>query len=168
MPYARKKMHDGDTHLRRRWRLRNRKKDLDEIDTDLKKNSEQLLNQEVDLDKPGFAQFYCIHCATYYINDRALQDHFRTKVHKRRLKALEVEPYTLEDSLRAAGQGSFIQPSKRKIETQPSRKEQADGKRIKVDEVIETEKPPKQNLSKTPKYEGQFGNIMKNLISPSS
>ncbi|XP_053685672.1 zinc finger protein 593 homolog [Sabethes cyaneus] len=168
MPYARKKMHDGDTHLRRRWRLRNRKKDLDEIDADLKKNSEQLLNQEVDLDKPGFAQFYCIHCATYYINDRALQDHFRTKVHKRRLKALEAEPYTLEDSLRAAGQGSFVQPKKRKIETQPSKQEQACGKRVKLEELIEVEKAPKQNLSKAPKYDGQFKNIMEGLMSSSS
>ncbi|XP_058813646.1 zinc finger protein 593 homolog [Topomyia yanbarensis] len=166
MPYARKKMHSGDTHLRRRWRLRSRKKDLDEIDSDLKDNSEQLLNQEVDLDKPGFAQFYCIHCATYYINERALQDHFRTKVHKRRLKALEVEPYTLEDSLRAAGQGSFVQPQKRKIETQPSKQQYAEGKRIKVDELIEEEKPPKQNLSKVPKYDGQYGKILSDLTTP--
>lgn len=30
-PQRRKKMHSGDTHLRRRWRLRSRKKDLDEV-----------------------------------------------------------------------------------------------------------------------------------------
>ncbi|XP_052865052.1 zinc finger protein 593 homolog [Anopheles cruzii] len=152
MPYARKKMHSGDTHLRRRWRLRNRKKDLDEIDADLKTNPEQLLKQEVDLDKPGFAQFYCIHCATYYINDQALQAHFRTKVHKRRLKALEVEPYTVEDSLRAGGQGSFVQPQKRKMETQPSVADVDQGKRIKVDTLMEEEKPAKRNLSKVTKY----------------
>ncbi|XP_058467497.1 zinc finger protein 593 homolog [Malaya genurostris] len=168
MPYARKKMHSGDTHLRRRWRLRSRKKDLDEIDDDLKTNSEQLLNQDVDLDKPGFAQYYCIHCATYYINERALQDHFRTKVHKRRLKALEIEPYTVEDSLRAAGQGSFAQPLKRKTETQPSKREYTEGKRIKVDEVIEEEKPAKQNLSKVPKYDGQYGKILGDLKTPAS
>uniref|UniRef100_A0A182QWR1 Zinc finger protein 593 homolog n=1 Tax=Anopheles farauti TaxID=69004 RepID=A0A182QWR1_9DIPT len=141
-------MHSGDTHLRRRWRLRNRKKDLDEIDADLKKDPEKLLKQEIDLDKPGFAQFYCIHCATYYINDQALQAHFRTKVHKRRLKALEIEPYTIEDSLRAAGQGSFVQPQKRKIETQPSLAEVDGGKRIKVDTIMEEEKPAKQELSR--------------------
>ncbi|XP_055586658.1 zinc finger protein 593 homolog [Uranotaenia lowii] len=168
MPYARKKMHDGDTHLRRRWRLRNRQKDLDEIDTDLQQNSEKLLNQEVDLDKPGFAQFYCIHCATYYINERALQDHFRTKVHKRRLKALEVEPYTVDDSLRAAGQGSFIHPQKRKMETQPSKEQYAAGKRVKVDVVIEEEKPVKQNLSRVPKYDGQFGKILDDLKAPAT
>lgn len=47
-----------------------------------------------------------------------MQDHFRTKTHKRRLKALELEPYTIEDSLRAAGFGDWVDPKKRKIETQ--------------------------------------------------
>uniref|UniRef100_A0A1Q3F7P9 Zinc finger protein 593 homolog n=1 Tax=Culex tarsalis TaxID=7177 RepID=A0A1Q3F7P9_CULTA len=166
MPYARKKMHDGDTHLRRRWRLRSRTRDMDLIDEDLKKNSDALLNQEVDLEKPGFGQFYCIHCAQYYINERALQDHFRTKVHKRRMKNLEVEPYSLEDSLRAAGKGSFVQPQKRKMETQPSKQEYAAGKRVKVDVLIEEDKPAKQNLSKVPKYEGQFAKILEDLKKP--
>lgn len=53
----------------------------------------------------------------YFINQRAVEDHFRTKVHKRRLKALEVEPYTIEESERAAGHGSWIAAKKRKIET---------------------------------------------------
>lgn len=30
-PQRRKKMHAGDTHLRRRWRTRSRKRDLDEV-----------------------------------------------------------------------------------------------------------------------------------------
>lgn len=90
-----------------------------QIDEDLKpENAKTLLKQEQDLDKPGNAQFYCLHCARYFINDQALQDHFKTKVHKRRLKALELEPYTIEDSERAAGFGNFKQPVKRKIETQ--------------------------------------------------
>lgn len=31
MPYARKRMHDGHTRLRRRNRLRNKTKDLDQV-----------------------------------------------------------------------------------------------------------------------------------------
>lgn len=31
MVQKRKKMHSGDTHLRRRWRVRSRKRDLDEV-----------------------------------------------------------------------------------------------------------------------------------------
>lgn len=81
-------------------------------------NAEKLLNQDVDLDLPGSAQHYCIHCARYFIDDQALNEHFKTKVHKRRLKALELEPYSIEESERAAGLGSFKLPSKRKIETQ--------------------------------------------------
>jgi len=89
------------------------------IDEDLKEeNAKRLLNQEIDLDKPGNAQFYCLHCARYFITDQALNEHFRTKVHKRRLKALESEPYTIEESERAAGKGSYVAPKKRKIETQ--------------------------------------------------
>lgn len=35
-----------------------------QIDEDLKEEkAKQLLNQEIDLDKPGNAQFYCLHCA---------------------------------------------------------------------------------------------------------
>ncbi|XP_044749088.1 zinc finger protein 593 homolog [Coccinella septempunctata] len=115
----RKKMHFGDTHLKKKWRTKRRTKDLDEINEDIKpENCEKLLNQEVDYDKPGSAQHYCVHCARYFISQNALQDHFRTKTHKRRLKALETEPYTIEESERAAGIGSWVQPVKRKIETQ--------------------------------------------------
>lgn len=59
-----------------------------------------------------------------------MKEHFRSKVHKRRLKALELEPYTIEESERAAGFGSFVQAKKRKIETQPSK----EGEQMKVDE----------------------------------
>lgn len=137
MVQKRKKMHYGDTHLQRRWRVRNRRRDLDQIDDDLQTRSAQLINQNVDLDKPGFAQFYCVHCAKYFIDDTAMQAHFRTKVHKRRLKALETEPYSIEESERAAGRGSFQKAKKRVMETQPSKEEVIAGKRIKVEVVPE-------------------------------
>ncbi|XP_078052715.1 zinc finger protein 593 homolog [Augochlora pura] len=118
MTYKRKKYHRGDTHLKKGWRTKRRTKDLDEIDEDLKdENVRILVNQEVDLDKPGAGQYYCVHCARHFINNTALSDHFTTKVHKRRLKALELEPYTIEDSERAAGKGNYIAPQKRKIDT---------------------------------------------------
>ncbi|XP_034250560.1 zinc finger protein 593 homolog [Thrips palmi] len=138
MTYKRKKYHRGDTHLQRRWRTSNRTKDLDQINQDLKEeNVEKLLNQEVDADKPGKAQFYCLHCARYFINDQALNEHFKTKVHKRRMKALETEPYSIEESERAAGLGSFVTAKKRKIETQKPIVEEA--KRVKIDEDIESD-----------------------------
>lgn len=62
--------------------------------------------------------FHIIFSRRYFVTDQALKEHFRTKVHKRRLKALELEPYTIEESERAAGKGSYQLPKKRKIETQ--------------------------------------------------
>lgn len=85
------------------------------------------------MDKPGGALHYCIHCARYFINNQALEDHFKTKVHKRRLKALELEPYTIEESERAAGLGNWKTAEKRKIETQEivEKDEQSPIKRLK-------------------------------------
>ncbi|KAJ8953072.1 hypothetical protein NQ318_013414 [Aromia moschata] len=164
MVYKRRKYHYGDTHIKKKYRTKRRTKDLDqaifvksicgacckndaapfstrdEIDEDITPgNAKQLLNQDVDLDKPGGAQFYCLHCARYFINNTALQDHFKTKVHKRRLKALELEPYTIEESERAAGFGNWKAATKRKIETQSQSKEsdsELDGpsKKMKIDD----------------------------------
>lgn len=39
------------------------------------------------------------------------------------MKALELEPYSIEESEQAAGHGSFKQAVKRKIETQPTKKD---------------------------------------------
>ncbi|KAM3964066.1 zinc finger protein 593 homolog [Aphomia sociella] len=143
MTYKRKKYHHGDTHLKKRWRVRNRKKDLDQIDVDLKEeNAEVLLNQDVDLDLPGAAQHYCLHCARYFIDEQALKEHFKTKVHKRRLKALELEPYSIEESERAAGHGNFKLASKRKIVTQNTENSNIIDK--DGDVIIEEESPNKR------------------------
>jgi len=118
MTYKRKKYHVGDTHLKKGWRTKRRTKDLDQIDQDLQpENAEKLLKQDVDYEKPGLAQFYCVHCAKHFIDGGAFNDHIKSKPHKRRMKALETEPYTIEESERAAGMGSYVQPKKRKIDT---------------------------------------------------
>lgn len=56
------------------------------------------------------------------------------------MKNLEIEPYSIEESVRAAGHGSFVAPKKRKMETQPSKEEFSSGKRIKIAPIEETEK----------------------------
>ena len=137
MTYKRKKYHFGDTHLKKKWRTKRRTKDLDQVmtfleffmqvihwqiyfqvDADLKPEvAQKLLNQPTDLDKPGQGQFYCIHCAKHFIDQNAFNDHVKSKPHKRRLHALKTEPYTIEESERAAGMGSYRQPQKRKMET---------------------------------------------------
>lgn len=35
------------------------------------------------------------------------------------MKALEIEPYTIEESVAAAGMGNYTAPKRRKIVTQP-------------------------------------------------
>ena len=141
-PYKRKKYHAGDTHIKKGWRTKRRTKDLDEvsslptkfvlsqsgkfyhfialfqIDTDLiPDNAEKLLSQPIDFEKPGLAQFYCVHCAKHFIDKTAFSDHIKGKPHKRRLNALKTEPYTIEESERAAGMGSYVAPKKRKLDT---------------------------------------------------
>ena len=56
----------------------------------------------------------------YFITAEALVDHLKSKVHKRRLKQLEEEPYSIEESLRAAGMGSYVEPKKRIVQSQPT------------------------------------------------
>ena len=78
------------------------------------------------------------------------------------MKALEDEPYSMEESYKAAGHGSYVGPQKRKMETQPSREEYAEGKRIKVvvetpEEKVDREMTKKQrkSLNKSMEIEAQ-------------
>lgn len=51
------------------------------------------------------AQHGCLACSRYFATPVALETHLTGKPHKRRLKILQEEPYTIEESLRAAGHG---------------------------------------------------------------
>ncbi|GCC35643.1 hypothetical protein chiPu_0014130 [Chiloscyllium punctatum] len=110
---------DKKKSISKQWKTKRRTKDLDQIHEDMKpENADKLLHQEIDYDAIGNAQFYCLHCARYFIDQRSLKEHFKTKVHKRRLKQLSEEPYTQEEAERAAGMGSYIPAKKVKVETQ--------------------------------------------------
>ena len=70
---------------------------------------------EVDPDKPGLGQFYCVACARYMINQAAFDDHTRQTKHKRRLKMLKTtKPYSHAEASAGAGRGTTDhgQPSK--------------------------------------------------------
>ncbi|KAI9269793.1 hypothetical protein BY458DRAFT_436532, partial [Sporodiniella umbellata] len=60
-------------------------------------------HQEINTDLPGFGQHYCVECARHFTNDTHLQEHLKSKLHKRRVKKLQDEPYTQEEADRAAG-----------------------------------------------------------------
>ncbi|KAH9992711.1 hypothetical protein BJV74DRAFT_877831 [Russula compacta] len=103
----RSRTHKAQRDVHRAGRTRARTRDLDQIQlTDLDpKNRAKLEAQELDYEKPGLAQHYCVECAKYYETDSALRSHWRSKVHKRRCKALKEPAYTIEESERAAGLG---------------------------------------------------------------
>jgi bud site selection protein 20 len=60
-------------------------------------------DQPIDFDLPGMGQFYCVECARYFISDKVLSDHCRTKLHKNRLKELKETPYSQAEAEAAAG-----------------------------------------------------------------
>uniref|UniRef100_A0A6M2E5A6 Zinc finger protein 593 homolog n=1 Tax=Amblyomma tuberculatum TaxID=48802 RepID=A0A6M2E5A6_9ACAR len=118
--YGRKKTHKGYTASHKKDKTKRRAKDIDQIHVDMQpENAEKLLNQEVDFDMPGDAQFYCLHCARYFTDKNSLNDHLKSKNHKRRLKALEEEPYSQAEAEAAAGMGNYTPAKRRKVESQP-------------------------------------------------
>ncbi|KAM6973796.1 zinc finger protein 593 [Aplochiton taeniatus] len=107
-------------NIAKTWKTKRRTKDLDQIHADMiPTTAAKLLKQDVDVDVTGCAQNYCLHCARYFVDMKSLKDHFKTKVHKRRLKKLKEEPYTQAEAERAAGMGSYIPHKTVEVKTQP-------------------------------------------------
>lgn len=64
------------------------------------------------------------------------------------MKALELEPYSIEESERAAGQGSYSKPLQRKLETQPTKEELVSGaKKVKC-EIVQDEEEEEEEDNK--------------------
>ncbi|KAI9100682.1 hypothetical protein DFS34DRAFT_615401 [Phlyctochytrium arcticum] len=100
--YRRVKTHKGIRDIKRAARTRARTKDLDQIHDDLKA-PEKLQNQEPNPDLPGMGQHYCIQCSRYFTDGSSINEHYKTKLHKRRLKVLKEEPYSQKEAEAAAG-----------------------------------------------------------------
>ncbi|XP_002742090.1 zinc finger protein 593-like [Saccoglossus kowalevskii] len=124
----RKKYHKGNTYVQKMFRTRRKTKDIDQIHEDMKpEKADKLLNQEVDHDLPGAGQNYCLHCAKHFIDLQAMTSHFKSRNHKRRLRALTEEPYSQKEADAAAGMGSYYAPQKlKKVKTQPIVKKDMD------------------------------------------
>ncbi|KAF8199041.1 hypothetical protein BJ912DRAFT_845253 [Pholiota molesta] len=103
----RSRAHHARRDVHRAARTRVMTRHLDQIqDIDLEPTNRAALEaQPINYELPGLGQHYCVECAKYYETDAALQSHWKSKVHKRRLKELRVPAYTIEESERAAGLG---------------------------------------------------------------
>ena len=102
----------GNTARNKQYRKARRTKnsaptrDIDQIVLNdmLPEETQKLLNQPMDEDKPGLGQYYCLPCARHFISNIAKDTHLRTKEHKKRFRVVtKEEPYTIEESMRAAG-----------------------------------------------------------------
>ncbi|KAI8613838.1 bud site selection-related protein, partial [Chytriomyces sp. MP71] len=105
--------HKSIRDVKRSSRTRARVKDLDQIHEDIAKTlaassstslpTNAMASTELDPDLPGLGQFYCIHCAKYFISQAAMDVHLASKPHKKRVKILKETPYTQEEAEAAVG-----------------------------------------------------------------
>ncbi|KAJ3022166.1 UNVERIFIED_CONTAM: Bud site selection protein 20 [Siphonaria sp. JEL0065] len=102
----RKKNPHNIRDVKRASRTRARTKDLDQIQEDIAKKgtgSTDAAAPELDPDLPGLGQFYCIHCAKYFVSQPAMDVHLASKPHKKRVKVLQEPAYTQRDAEAAVG-----------------------------------------------------------------
>ncbi|VEU21425.1 DEKNAAC102768 [Brettanomyces naardenensis] len=111
----------------KRYKTKRRTRDLDLIHSDLStpESIQRLKHQAYDEDKPGLGQYYCIHCAKHFQDNKALAQHLKSKLHKRRVKQLKVNPYTTLEAEAAAGLNleKFVNKVGQYQETEPARKQ---------------------------------------------
>jgi bud site selection protein 20 len=92
--------------------LKNRTRDLDRIQDDLKALADgKVTTAELDYvanatDLPGNGQFHCVHCARHFVDARNLEIHLKTKDHKKQVKRCAEEQYTQAEADAGAGKGS--------------------------------------------------------------
>jgi len=90
--------------------LCNRKKDVDQIQDEMKAMQDKQPTIPYDDELPGGGQFYCVETARHFVDAKALADHKKTKEYKRRLKQLKEEQYTQEVAEAAAGMTKEVLP----------------------------------------------------------
>lgn len=107
-PQRKKRTHKNIKDFKKNLKTKKKSKDLDEIHVMMQpEKSEQYLHQKIDPDLPGEGQFYCLFCARYFINQKTLVEHKKTKNHKKRVRLLKDKPYTQAEAELAAGMGSY-------------------------------------------------------------
>ena len=93
-----------DTKRRRRY--------VEQVFDDMTKKEQLETAQPFDDDLPGCGQFYCVETARYFVDQKALDDHKKSRAYKRRVKELREEtPFTQKDAEAAAGMTKERLPS---------------------------------------------------------
>ena len=89
-----------------------RRRDVEQVFDDMTKKEQLETAQPFDDDLPGCGQFYCVETARYFVDQKALDDHKKSRAYKRRVKELREEtPFTLKDAEAAAGMTKERLPS---------------------------------------------------------
>lgn len=113
--YKRSRSHMGNKDIRKKFRLRKRTKDMDEIMVDIQKKENLIRSSGAvaaaavkDEDLPGDGLFSCQECNRNFVDLATLNIHYKTKYHKKRLKGLYTGggPYTMQEAKAASGDGS--------------------------------------------------------------
>ncbi len=89
-----------------------RRRDVEQVFDDMTKKEQLETAQPFDDDLPGCGQFYCVETARYFVDQKALDDHKKSRAYKRRVKELREEtPFTQKDAEAAAGMTKERLPS---------------------------------------------------------
>lgn len=91
------------------------------------------LSSAPSYEPPGMAQHACLPCSRFFADALALGTHIKSKPHKRRLKKLEEDPYTIEESRAAAGMGVDKGEFTKRREEEKKAKELEKKEEMKVD-----------------------------------
>lgn len=69
------------------FKTKRRKRDIDQIFEEIKPENVDRTVKELtvyDEDRPGLGQFYCLTCARYFVSTDVLNQHTKSKDHKKR------------------------------------------------------------------------------------
>ena len=89
-----------------------RRRDVEQVFDDMTKKEQLETAQPFDDDLPGCGQFYCVETTQYFVDQKALDDHKKSRAYKRRVKELREEtPFTQKDAEAAAGMTKERLPS---------------------------------------------------------
>ena len=89
-----------------------RRRDVEQVFDDMTKKEQLETAQPFDDDLPGCGQFYCVETARYFVDQKAFDDHKKSRAYKRRVKELKEEtPFTQKDAEAAAGMTKERLPS---------------------------------------------------------